>query len=149
LLEQAKPVDDGVPFAYAVAHEAEQGEGLHTHLPSRWRAWRCPPRKSRAGAGVAESSIFYHFGDRLGLLQAVINLHLPVFSDATVVLGRRSTGGNLRVNLAAVVTVLERLSRGGGADSGPPTSGSGRCCPPLNRCPRPSPVLRGSLIRMV
>lgn len=38
-------------------------------------------------AGVAESSIFYHFGDRLGLLQAVIALHLPAFADATAVLG--------------------------------------------------------------
>lgn len=63
-------------------------------------------------AGVAESSIFYHFGDRLGLLQAVINLHLPVFSDATVVLGRRSPGGNLRADLAAVVTGLERFYLG-------------------------------------
>jgi AcrR family transcriptional regulator len=60
-------------------------------------------------ADVAESSIFYHFGDRLGLLQAVINLHLPVFSDATVVLGRRTPSGNLEANLTAVVTGLERF----------------------------------------
>ncbi|MGI5401086.1 TetR/AcrR family transcriptional regulator [Streptomyces sp. CA-135486] len=60
-------------------------------------------------AGVAESSIFYHFGDRLGLLQAVINLHLPVFSDATVVLGRRTPSGNLPADLTAVVTGLERF----------------------------------------
>ena len=35
-------------------------------------------------AGVAESSIFYHFGDRLGLLQAVIGLHLPVFAELDI-----------------------------------------------------------------
>ncbi|MFI6444240.1 TetR/AcrR family transcriptional regulator [Kitasatospora sp. NPDC050543] len=60
-------------------------------------------------AGVAESSIFYHFGDRLGLLQAVIGLHLPVFADATVVLGGRTPSGDLKSDLTAVVTGLERF----------------------------------------
>ncbi|MEV0535958.1 helix-turn-helix domain-containing protein [Kitasatospora sp. NPDC050463] len=45
-------------------------------------------------AGVAESSIFYHFGDRLGLLQAVIALHLPAFADATAVLGEGGLAGH-------------------------------------------------------
>ncbi|MEV5981453.1 helix-turn-helix domain-containing protein [Streptomyces sp. NPDC052114] len=78
-------------------------------------------------AGVAESSIFYHFGDRLGLLQAVIGQHLPVFSDATVVLGRREPDGDaapegdaasagagedLRSDLVAVVSGLERFYLG-------------------------------------
>ncbi|MEU7576173.1 TetR/AcrR family transcriptional regulator [Streptomyces sp. NPDC041068] len=58
-------------------------------------------------AGVAESSIFYHFGDRLGLLEAVIGEHLPVFSDATVVLGSRDADGDLRADLVAVVSGLE------------------------------------------
>ncbi|AXK34540.1 TetR/AcrR family transcriptional regulator [Streptomyces armeniacus] len=43
-------------------------------------------------AGVAESSIFYHFGDRLGLLQAVVGQYLPVFSDVAEVLGPRPAG---------------------------------------------------------
>ena len=60
-------------------------------------------------AGVAESSIFYHFGDRLGLLLAVITLHLPVFSDATAVFGRHTPSGDLKSDLTAVVTGLERF----------------------------------------
>jgi AcrR family transcriptional regulator len=60
-------------------------------------------------AGVAESSIFYHFGDRLGLLQAVINQHLPLFSDASAVLGRRAPRGDLAARLTAAVTGLERF----------------------------------------
>ncbi|MFE0151437.1 TetR/AcrR family transcriptional regulator [Nonomuraea sp. NPDC059007] len=60
-------------------------------------------------AGVVESSVFYHFGNRLGLLQAVINLHLPVFADATVVLGRPGRSGDLTADLAAVIGGLERF----------------------------------------
>ncbi|GAA2834055.1 helix-turn-helix domain-containing protein [Kitasatospora sp. CM 4170] len=73
-------------------------------------------------AGVAESSIFYHFGDRLGLLQAVIGLHLPLFADATAVLGedpdaepggRAADGaeGDPVADLAALLTRLERFYR--------------------------------------
>ncbi|MFF2043189.1 TetR/AcrR family transcriptional regulator [Kitasatospora sp. NPDC058170] len=61
-------------------------------------------------AGVAESSIFYHFGDRLGLLQAVVGLHLPVFSDATALLGRTEPGGDEpAADLVAMLTGLERF----------------------------------------
>ncbi|MFI6291377.1 TetR/AcrR family transcriptional regulator [Nonomuraea sp. NPDC050790] len=60
-------------------------------------------------AGVVESSVFYHFGNRLGLLQAVIGLHLPVFADATVVLGRTRRSGDLTADLAAVIGGLERF----------------------------------------
>ncbi|MFD0275433.1 TetR/AcrR family transcriptional regulator [Kitasatospora sp. NPDC127111] len=69
-------------------------------------------------AGVAESSVFYHFGDRLGLLQAVIGLHLPAFADATAVLGEhrdeRDGGqedGGLPAELTALLTHLERFYR--------------------------------------
>ncbi|MFI9326500.1 TetR/AcrR family transcriptional regulator [Kitasatospora sp. NPDC052868] len=60
-------------------------------------------------AGVAESSIFYHFGDRLGLLQAVVGLHLPVFSDAAALLGREPADGEPAADLAAMLTGLERF----------------------------------------
>ncbi|WP_326686538.1 MULTISPECIES: TetR/AcrR family transcriptional regulator [unclassified Streptomyces] len=63
-------------------------------------------------AGVAESSVFYHFGDRLGLLQAVIGLHLPVFSDATAVLGDRTPSGDPADDLTALVAGLERFYLG-------------------------------------
>ncbi|MEV0648530.1 TetR/AcrR family transcriptional regulator [Phytomonospora sp. NPDC050363] len=56
-------------------------------------------------AGVAESSIFYHFTDRLGLLQAVVALHLPRFKD--VAEGLRAGEGELRGNLVALVEALE------------------------------------------
>lgn len=60
-------------------------------------------------AGVAESSIFYHFGDRLGLLQAVIGQHLPLFADAASVLDRRAPTDDLTARLTAVLTGLERF----------------------------------------
>ncbi|MFJ6385855.1 helix-turn-helix domain-containing protein [Kitasatospora sp. NPDC092039] len=69
-------------------------------------------------AGVAESSIFYHFGDRLGLLQAVIGLHLPAFADAAAVLGapegaaaEADPGAELEADLAALLARLERFYR--------------------------------------
>ncbi|MEU9048088.1 MULTISPECIES: helix-turn-helix domain-containing protein [unclassified Kitasatospora] len=69
-------------------------------------------------AGVAESSIFYHFGDRLGLLQAVIGLHLPAFADATAILGTPEAEpeadapeADLEADLAALLTRLEQFYR--------------------------------------
>ncbi|MED7954280.1 MULTISPECIES: helix-turn-helix domain-containing protein [unclassified Streptomyces] len=71
-------------------------------------------------AGVAESSIFYHFGDRRGLIQAVIGQYLPVFADTTAVLGERpappADGGpagdpDLQADLAAMLTGLEDFYR--------------------------------------
>lgn len=55
-------------------------------------------------AGVAESSIFYHFRDRLGLLQAVVALHLPRFKD--VADGLVAGEGALRANLVALLDGL-------------------------------------------
>ncbi|WP_280266307.1 TetR/AcrR family transcriptional regulator [Nocardia wallacei] len=63
-------------------------------------------------AGVAESSIFYHFGDRLGLLRAVVGEHLPGFADAAVMLGRRTPNRDLRDALAALLSGLERFYLG-------------------------------------
>ncbi|WP_196814418.1 TetR/AcrR family transcriptional regulator [Nocardia sp. BMG111209] len=42
---------------------------------------RLSTKEVAARAGVAESSIFYHFGDRMGLLQAVIRHHLQPLKD--------------------------------------------------------------------
>ncbi|WP_433201763.1 TetR/AcrR family transcriptional regulator [Nocardia sp. CA-107356] len=55
-------------------------------------------------AGVAESSIFYHFGDRMGLLQAVIQRHLRPVKD---VLGEVEEQPGLRAGLVALVEALE------------------------------------------
>lgn len=55
-------------------------------------------------AGVAESSIFYHFGDRIGLLQAVIQQHLRPVKD---VLGEVDAGRGMRTGLVALMEALE------------------------------------------
>ncbi|MEV4127630.1 TetR/AcrR family transcriptional regulator [Nocardia sp. NPDC049707] len=55
-------------------------------------------------AGVAESSIFYHFGDRMGLLQAVIQRDLRPVKDA---LGEVEARPGLRAGLVALVEALE------------------------------------------
>ncbi|MEV4235170.1 TetR/AcrR family transcriptional regulator [Nocardia sp. NPDC050408] len=57
-------------------------------------------------AGVAESSIFYHFGDRMGLLQAVIQRHLRPVKD---VLGEVEQLPELRAGLVALVEALEEF----------------------------------------
>ncbi|WP_433525570.1 TetR/AcrR family transcriptional regulator [Nocardia pseudovaccinii] len=57
-------------------------------------------------AGVAESSIFYHFGDRMGLLQAVIQRHLRPVKD---VLGEVDEEPGLRAGLVALVEALEEF----------------------------------------
>ncbi|MGY4100422.1 TetR/AcrR family transcriptional regulator [Nocardia sp. R16R-3T] len=57
-------------------------------------------------AGVAESSIFYHFGDRMGLLQAVIQRHLRPVKD---VLGEVAEQQGLRAGLVALLEALEEF----------------------------------------
>ncbi|MET8908914.1 TetR/AcrR family transcriptional regulator [Micromonospora sp. NPDC004551] len=58
-------------------------------------------------ASVAESSIFYHFRDRLGLLQAVVRGHLPGYGEAVAELHERAGRGSLRDNLIALLGSLE------------------------------------------
>lgn len=57
-------------------------------------------------AGVAESSIFYHFGDRVGLLEAVVWHYLPLLAE---LFGGGPGGheGGLRENLVALFDALE------------------------------------------
>ncbi|WP_218007621.1 TetR/AcrR family transcriptional regulator [Nocardia vinacea] len=57
-------------------------------------------------AGVAESSIFYHFGDRMGLLQAVIQRRLRPVKD---VLGEVAEQEELRTGLVALLEALEEF----------------------------------------
>ncbi len=58
-------------------------------------------------AAVAESSVFYHFGDRLGLLRAVVQAQLtPVRQVLGEVHGRAGTG-TLRSDLVALLDALE------------------------------------------
>jgi len=85
----------GVREAVLAAAEAILGESGVARLSTKEIARR---------AGVAESSIFYHFGDRLGLLQAVVALHLPRFKD--VADGLVPGEGGLRANLAALLDGL-------------------------------------------
>jgi AcrR family transcriptional regulator len=61
-------------------------------------------------AGVAESSIYYHFGDRVGLLQAVVAASLPLYRDVTAELRGRAGHGTLRDNLSELLTALEAFS---------------------------------------
>ncbi|MFF0497813.1 TetR/AcrR family transcriptional regulator [Nocardia aobensis] len=65
-------------------------------------------------AGVAESSIFYHFGDRTGLLQAVIQHHLrplkDMLADPPPSVDEAETP-DLRTDLVRLVTVLEDFFR--------------------------------------
>jgi AcrR family transcriptional regulator len=58
-------------------------------------------------AGVAESGIFYHFGDRLGLLYALIQARLPQYWDVADEAARTAGHGTLRDNLLRVVDALE------------------------------------------
>lgn len=62
-------------------------------------------------AGVAESSIFYHFGDRLGLLEAVVATHLPSYKEAAGDVFGRAGQGSLRDNLVELLTGLEAFCR--------------------------------------
>lgn len=58
-------------------------------------------------AGVAESSIFYHFGDRLGLLISIVQLHVPLYKDTTDEIALTAGDGPLRDNLVALLDALE------------------------------------------
>lgn len=63
-------------------------------------------------AGVAESSIFYHFGDRTGLLQAVVQHHLRPLKDMlTDTPGVEPESGDLRDDLLRLLAVLEDFFR--------------------------------------
>ncbi|AHH18222.1 putative transcriptional regulator, TetR family [Nocardia nova SH22a] len=59
-------------------------------------------------AGVAESSIFYHFGDRTGLLQAVIQHQLRPLKEMLAE-DPGTTPPDLRTDLIGLITVLENF----------------------------------------
>jgi AcrR family transcriptional regulator len=88
----------GVREAVLEATEAILAEGGVARLSTKEIARR---------ASVAESSIFYHFHDRLGLLQAVVRGHLPGYGEAVAELHRRAGHGSLRDNLIALLRSLE------------------------------------------
>lgn len=58
-------------------------------------------------AGVAESSIFYHFGDRLGLLQALIRECIPLYTEAARSIAERTDQGPFPEHLEALLDALE------------------------------------------
>lgn len=58
-------------------------------------------------ASVAESSIFYHFTDRLGLLQAVVHRHLPRYKEVATDVRQRAGTGSLRENLVDLLDGLD------------------------------------------
>ncbi|WP_203218016.1 TetR/AcrR family transcriptional regulator [Nocardia terpenica] len=68
---------------------------------------RLSTREVAARAGVAESSIFYHFGDRMGLLHAVIQQHLRPLQD--MLADHRTPVVDLRAELLALVQTLEEF----------------------------------------
>ncbi|WP_211301569.1 TetR/AcrR family transcriptional regulator [Murinocardiopsis flavida] len=70
-------------------------------------AVRLSTKEIASRAAVAESSIFYHFGDRLGLLRAVVHEHLPVYSEAAAGINERAGEGSLRDNLVALLDSME------------------------------------------
>jgi AcrR family transcriptional regulator len=62
-----------------------------------------------ARAGTAESSIFYHFKDRVGLLLAVIDSRAPQYDETAALLVERAGVGSLRDNLVALLDALEQF----------------------------------------
>jgi AcrR family transcriptional regulator len=69
-------------------------------------ASRLTTREVAKRAGVAESSVFYHFGDRAGLLLAVVGEHLPSVQDLFAA-ERGGPPGSLRDDLVALLDGLE------------------------------------------
>ncbi|XVS64515.1 TetR/AcrR family transcriptional regulator [Actinosynnema sp. CA-299493] len=92
----------GVREAILAATEAILAEAGVARLSTREIARR---------AGAAESSIFYHFTDRLGLLQAVVRLHLPLYRDVAEEVLRHAGDGSLRDNLARLLDGLDAYYR--------------------------------------
>jgi AcrR family transcriptional regulator len=58
-------------------------------------------------AGAAESSIFYHFGDRLGLLHSIILAHEPLYRDIAEQVSSQVGQNSLRENLVTLLEALE------------------------------------------
>ncbi|MEU4740291.1 helix-turn-helix domain-containing protein [Actinosynnema sp. NPDC023658] len=94
--------DTGVREAILAATEAILAEAGVARLSTKEIARR---------ASAAESSIFYHFTDRLGLLQAVVRLHLPLYRDVAEEVVRRAGQGSLRDNLALLLDGLDAYYR--------------------------------------
>ncbi|MCX4092833.1 TetR/AcrR family transcriptional regulator [Nocardia sp. alder85J] len=69
---------------------------------------RLSTKEVAARAGVAESSIFYHFGDRMGLLQAVIQHHLQPLKDM-VAERDRPRDADLRAELRTLLEAFEEF----------------------------------------
>ncbi|MFE3729077.1 TetR/AcrR family transcriptional regulator [Nocardia sp. NPDC059154] len=66
---------------------------------------RLSTKEIAARAGVAESSIFYHFGDRMGLLQAVIQHQLRPLKDLLA----DAPAADLRTALRSLLATLEEF----------------------------------------
>lgn len=88
----------GVREAVLAATEATLAEAGVARLSTKEIARR---------ASVAESSIFYHFHDRLGLLEAVVQKHLPLYKNVAADVYGRAGQGSLRDNLVDLLTSLE------------------------------------------
>lgn len=68
-------------------------------------AARLSTRAVARRAGVAEASVFYHFGDRAGLMLAVVGEHLPQVVE--LFFGERLRHGDLRADLLRLFEGLE------------------------------------------
>jgi AcrR family transcriptional regulator len=68
---------------------------------------RLSTKEVASRAAVAESSIFYHFRDRLGLLRAVVEAQLPPLHRLLTELHEGGGQGSLRADLVALLDTLE------------------------------------------
>jgi AcrR family transcriptional regulator len=66
-------------------------------------------REIAGRAQVAESSIFYHFKDRVGLLQAIVSASVPAFADVVARAGAQPGQASLEDGLVRVLDALETL----------------------------------------
>jgi AcrR family transcriptional regulator len=90
----------GVREAVLEAAQAVLAESGAARLTTRAVAQR---------AGVAEASVFYHFGDRPGLMLAVVGEHLPLVIE--LFFGERLRHGELRADLLELFNGLEDFFR--------------------------------------
>lgn len=70
-------------------------------------AARLTTRAVARRAGVSEASVFYHFGDRSGLMLAVVGEHLPLVTE--LFFGERLRHGELRADLLELFARLEEF----------------------------------------
>ncbi|HEX9343674.1 MAG TPA: helix-turn-helix domain-containing protein [Actinomycetota bacterium] len=67
---------------------------------------RLTTKQIARAAGISEASIYYHYADKLDLVQAVLATHLARLLPVTRSLPERAGSGTVAANLEAVATAL-------------------------------------------